>query len=125
HHEEEQTSELDHTEWEKEEHSPEVPSSEESLEVESGHSETEVMAASSGDIIAKAAVSEEPELLLPGETRAPHTSRGPSGSREDYPRDSARIGGNPRSRFHRPFRRDRGGRPDRHGGDHGRQRFDS
>jgi len=123
-HEEEQTAELDHTESEKEEHSPEVPSSEESLEVESGHSETEVMAASSGDIIAKAAVSEEPELLLPGETRAPHTSRGPSGSREDYPRDSARIGGNPRSRFQRPFRRDRGGRPDRHGGDHGRQRFE-
>src|SRR5207302_1231121 len=122
-HEEEQTAELDHTESEKEERSPEVQSSEESLEVESGHSETEVMA-SSGDIIAKAAVSEEPELLLPGETRAPHTSRGPSGSREDYPRDSARIGGNPRSRFQRPFRRDRGGRPDRHGGDHGRQRFE-
>jgi ribonuclease G len=62
-------------------------------------------------------------ILLPGETRAPRVG-GPSAPREDFPRDSARIGGNPRSRFQRPFRsggRDRGrdsrgGRPDSRGG---------
>src|SRR5205807_7663572 len=46
------------------------------------------------------------------------------GPRTASPRDSALIGGNPRSRFQRPFRRDRGGRPDRRGGDRGRQRFE-
>src|SRR5882762_9621712 len=66
---------------------------------------------------------EEEVILLPGETRAPRVG-GPSAPREDFPRDSARIGGNPRSRFQRPFRsggRDRGrdsrgGRPDGRGG---------
>src|SRR5205807_2402042 len=70
---------------------------------------------SGGEPVAEAAVSEEAKLLLPGETRGPRTAS---------PRDSARIGGNPRSRFQRPFRRDRGGRPDRRGGDRGRQRFE-
>src|SRR5215813_1300342 len=68
---------------------------------------------------------EDDSILLPGETRAPHT-----GPREEFaPRDSARIGGGGRSRFQRPFRGgrdrggrgDRGGRPDRRGG---RGRFD-
>jgi ribonuclease G len=59
-------------------------------------------------------------ILLPGETRAPRIG-GPAVPREDFPRDSARIGGNPRSRFQRPFRsggrdRGRGGRPDSRGG---------
>jgi ribonuclease G len=122
---EEHEVELDHAESEEEEHGPEVQSSGEPLEVEEVHSETEVIAASSGETIAEARVSEETELLLPGETRAPRASHGPSAPREDYPRDSARIGGNPRSRFQRPFRgRDRGGRPDRRGGDRGRQRFE-
>jgi ribonuclease G len=76
--------------------------------------------------IAAAGAGEE-EILLPGETRAPHT-----GPREEFaPRDSARIGGGRRSRFQRPFRgggrdrgrgSDRGGRPDRGRG--GRGRFD-
>ncbi len=94
--------------------------------------EEEVIAASSGEHAAEAAVIEDDTLLLPGETRAPRTGS-PSAPREDFPRDSARIGGNPRSRFQRPFRsggRDRGrdhrgGRPDRHGGDRGgRPRFE-
>jgi Rne/Rng family ribonuclease len=67
--------------------------------------------------------AEDDSVLLPGETRAP---RGAGAPREEFtPRDSARIGGNPRSRFQRPYRggRDRGrdnrgggGRPDRRGG---------
>ena len=66
--------------------------------------------------------TEDDSILLPGETRAPRTGSAP---REDFPRDSARIGGNPRARFQRPYRggrdRDRGrdnrgGRPDRRGG---------
>jgi ribonuclease G len=69
----------------------------------------------------------EDEILLPGETRAPHSE---NESREDFPRQSARIGGNPRSRFQRPQPgrgrdRDRGGRPGgRHDGrpDHRRDR---
>ena len=66
----------------------------------------------------------EDAVLLPGETRAPHSSNEP---RPEF-RDSARIGGNPRSRFQRPHRggRDRrdgrGGRPDRRGGDRGGER---
>ncbi|MBS1839958.1 MAG: Rne/Rng family ribonuclease, partial [Acidobacteria bacterium] len=77
-----------------------------------------------------AAGAGEDAILLPGETRAPH-----SGPREEFtPRDSARIGGGGRSRFQRPFRGgdrgrdrggrggDRGGRPDRGRG--GRGRFD-
>jgi ribonuclease G len=122
---EENEVELDHAESEGEEHGTGALSTEEHFEVEQVQSETEVIAASSGETIAEAAVSEETEFLLPGETRAPKTGRGTSGPREDFPRDSARIGGNPRSRFQRPFRgRDRGGRPDRRGGDRGRQRFE-
>jgi ribonuclease G len=68
---------------------------------------------------------EDNVILLPGETR----SRTPGQSPEplgDFPRQSARVGGNPRSRFQRPFRsggrdRGRGGRPDR-GGDRGPDR---
>jgi len=120
-------AELDHAESEEEEHAPEVQSSEapeEPFEVEQVHAEAEVIAAS-GEGTVEAKASEDTEFLLPGETRAPHAGRGPSGPREDYPRDSARIGGNPRSRFQRPFRgRDRGGRPDRRGGDRGRGRFE-
>jgi ribonuclease G len=79
--------------------------------------------------IAAASPAEQDAILLPGETRAPHAG----GVREDFPRDSARIGGNDRPRFQRPFRSggrdrgrggdrgDRGGRPDRRGG---RGRFD-
>jgi ribonuclease G len=73
------------------------------------------------------AIAEDDSILLPGETRAPRS--GASEPRPDFPRDSARIGGNPRARFQRPYRsggRDRdnrgrdnrggGGRPDRRGG---------
>jgi Rne/Rng family ribonuclease len=88
------------------------------------HAEQEAIAAASGETVAEgAAIIQEDVILLPGETRAPHVG-GPSAPREDFPRDSARIGGNPRSRFQRPFRsggRDRGrdnrgGRPDSRGG---------
>ncbi|HEX8838619.1 MAG TPA: Rne/Rng family ribonuclease [Candidatus Acidoferrum sp.] len=124
---EEEVHEAEHdpVESEEEGHTQEAQSSED-LEVEQVRSDAEVIAASLGEPIAEAAaVSEETELLLPGETRAPRSGRSPSGPREDYPRDSARIGGNPRSRFQRPFRgRDRGGRPDRRGGDRGRGRFE-
>jgi Rne/Rng family ribonuclease len=111
--------EAGRAESEEEDLSPAVPSLEEPAEVEQIHAETEAIAASGGEPVAEAAV-EDVEFLLPGETRAPRTAS----PREDYPRDSARIGGNPRSRFQRPFRRDRGGRPDRRGGDRGRQRFE-
>src|SRR5262249_12655435 len=48
-----------------------------------------------------------------------------SGPCEDYPWDSVCIDGNPRSHFQRPFRdRDRSGRPNRHGSDRGRGRFE-
>jgi ribonuclease G len=93
------------------------------------HVEEEVISASSGETAAEAAVIEDDVTLLPGETRAPRTG-GLGAPREDFPRDSARIGGDPRSRFQRPFRsggRDRGhgGRPDRRGGDRGgRPRFE-
>jgi|tagenome__1003787_1003787.scaffolds.fasta_scaffold20973023_1 Rne/Rng family ribonuclease len=66
--------------------------------------------------------AEDDSILLPGETRAPRSAGAP---REEFaPRDSARIGGNPRSRFQRPYRsggRDRGGRDSR-GGDRGADR---
>jgi ribonuclease G len=96
---------------------------EEHLDIEHIHSETEVLAASPGESVAEAAIIEDDVILLPGETRSPRVG-GPSAPREDFPRDSARIGGNPRSRFQRPFRsggRDRGrdnrgGRPDSRGG---------
>jgi Rne/Rng family ribonuclease len=93
--------------------------------IESEHVEEEVItAASSGEPVAEGvSIIEEDVILLPGETRAPRIG-GASAPREDFPRDSARIGGNPRSRFQRPFRsggRDRGrdnrgGRPDSRGG---------
>jgi len=117
---EETESELGPAESEEEHPSAAAPSLEEPAEVEQMHAEAEVIAASAGEPAAEAAVDEEGEFLLPGETRAPRSAS----PREDHPRDSARIGGNPRSRFQRPFRRDRGGRPDRRGGDRGRQRFE-
>src|SRR5208282_1476139 len=62
---------------------------------------------------------EDAVILLPGETRSPRIG-GAAAPREDFPRDSARIGGNPRARFQRPQRggrdRGRGGRPDSRGG---------
>jgi Rne/Rng family ribonuclease len=98
--------------------------------VEESHPEHELIEASAGESVAERAIVEDDSILLPGETRAPRIG-GPSAPREDFPRDSARIGGNPRSRFQRPFRgggRDRGGRggrPDRRGGDRGgRPRFE-
>jgi ribonuclease G len=92
-------------------------------EAEHVHAESQVLAASAGESVAEASIVEEDVILLPGETRAPRVG-GASAPREDFPRDSARIGGNPRSRFQRPFRsggRDRGrdsrgGRPDSRGG---------
>jgi ribonuclease G len=91
---------------------------------EIGHVEEEAISAASGEPhVEGTAAVEDDVILLPGETRAPRIG-GPSAPREDFPRDSARIGGNPRSRFQRPFRsagRDRGrdsrgGRPDSRGG---------
>jgi ribonuclease G len=115
--------ELEHDEQE-EESAHDEPGPEEQLEAEHIASETEVIAASSGEPVAEAAIIEDDVILLPGETRSPRPS-GPSAPRGDFPRDSARIGGSPRSRFQRPFRgRDRGGRPDRGGGDRGRSRFE-
>jgi Rne/Rng family ribonuclease len=108
HHEDEE----EHSEHEEHEHA------------EHEHAEHEAIAAASGASAAEgAAIIEEDAILLPGETRAPRVG-GASAPREDFPRDSARIGGNPRSRFQRPFRsggRDRGrdnrgGRPDSRGG---------
>src|SRR5207249_10815406 len=99
--------------------------------VEAEHVEEEVLsAAAHGESVAQTpAVIEDDAILLPGETRAPRIG-GPAAPREDFPRDSARIGGDPRSRFQRPFRsgghdRGHGGRPDRRGGDRGgRPRFE-
>ena len=76
-------------------------------------------------------------ILLPGETRS-RTPGQPQEPLAEFPRQAARVGGNPRSRFQRPFRsggrdRGRGGRPDRggdrgpdrgRGGDRGRGRFE-
>ena len=73
-------------------------------------------------------MAEDDIILLPGETRSPRsaTAGGAPAPREEFPRDSARVGGHPRQRFQRPFRsgsggRDRGrdnrgGRPDSRGG---------
>ena len=84
--------------------------------------ENELIEASSGAQSAPSAPIEDDVILLPGETRSPRSSA-PGAPREEFPRDSARIGGNPRSRFQRPFRsggrdrdRGRGGRPDSRGG---------
>jgi len=91
---------------------------------EQERTEAQVISATAGESASGAAAGDE-VTLLPGETRAPHTG-GATAPREDFPRDSARIGGNPRSRFQRPFRggRDRGpgGRPDNRRG--GRPRFE-
>jgi Rne/Rng family ribonuclease len=92
--------------------------------IKTEHVEEEAISAASGEPVAEGtAAIEDDVILLPGETRAPRVG-GPAAPREDFPRDSARIGGNPRSRFQRPFRsggRDRGrdsrgGRPDSRGG---------
>ena len=92
--------------------------------LETEHADEELISAAPGEPVAQAgAAIEDDVILLPGETRAPRVG-GPEAPREDFPRDSARIGGNPRSRFQRPFRsggRDRGrdsrgGRPDSRGG---------
>jgi Rne/Rng family ribonuclease len=85
------------------------------------HIEEEMIAAAPGESAAEGVTAIEDDIiLLPGETRSPRVSGVP---REDFPRDSARIGGNPRSRFQRPYRsggrdrdRGRGGRPDGRGG---------
>jgi len=80
--------------------------------------ERETLEAGAPQPVSGPAPVQEDAFLLPGETRGPH-----GGPREDFPRDSARIGGNPRQRFQRPYRsggrdrdRGRGGRPDRRGG---------
>ncbi len=117
--------EHEHTETgheqEHEHEQPEEHAETEPLEAE--HVEEEVISAASGETAVGASVVEEDVILLPGETRAPRIG-GSSAPREEFPRSSARIGGNPRSRFQRPFRsggRDRGrdnrgGRPDSRGG---------
>jgi Rne/Rng family ribonuclease len=84
------------------------------------HAESEVIEAHAAETTSGHAVVQDDVILLPGETRAPRIG-GASAPREDFPRDSARIGGgNPRSRFQRPQRggrdRGRGGRPDSRGG---------
>jgi ribonuclease G len=91
----------------------------ESDQVVPEHQEADVIEISAAAHAAEPAVLEDDVILLPGETRAPRIG-GPSAPREDFPRDSARIGGNPRARFQRPQRggrdRGRGGRPDSRGG---------
>jgi Rne/Rng family ribonuclease len=81
--------------------------------------EREAIEAAPGEHPTHSAAAEDDAILLPGETRSPRSAGAP---REDFPpRDSARIGGNPRSRFQRPYRgggRDRG-RDSRGGGDRG------
>ena len=84
------------------------------------HAEAEVIEAHAGETAPGPVAIEDDVILLPGETRAPRIG-GASAPREDFPRDSARIGsGNPRARFQRPQRggrdRGRGGRPDSRGG---------
>jgi Rne/Rng family ribonuclease len=99
---------------------------------ETGHEPIEPIEATGTESAPAPAVAEDDTILLPGETRAPRS--GAPEPRQDFPRDSARIGGNPRARFQRPYRsggRDRdnrgrdnrsgdnrggGGRPDRRGG---------
>ncbi len=86
---------------------------------EHAHAEAELIEAHAGEIATGPAIVEDDVILLPGETRAPRIG-GAAAPREDFPRDSARIGGNPRARFQRPQRggrdRGRGGRPDSRGG---------
>lgn len=60
---------------------------------------------------------QDDSFLLPGETRAPHSASEPR--QEFTPRDSARVGHDPRARFQRPYRsggRDRGRDRDHRGG---------
>src|SRR3989449_1675754 len=89
--------------------------------LQTAHADEELISATAGEPVAEAVPAiEDDVILLPGETRAPHVG-GPAAHPEDFPRDSGRIGGNPRSRFQRPFRsggrdRGRGGRPDGRGG---------
>jgi Rne/Rng family ribonuclease len=87
--------------------------------VEHAHAEPELIEAHAAEQTAEPAIIEDDVILLPGETRAPRIG-GPAAPREEFPRDSARIGGNPRARFQRPMRggrdRGRGGRPDSRGG---------
>ncbi len=82
--------------------------------------EHETIEAAPGEHAPHSSAPEDDAVLLPGETRSPRSAGAP---REDFPpRDSARIGGNPRSRFQRPYRsggQDRG-RDNRGGGDRGR-----
>jgi Rne/Rng family ribonuclease len=84
--------------------------------------ESELLPSFSNEANVSGAVIEDDTILLPGETRSPRSSA-PGAPREEFPRDSARVGSNPRSRFQRPqrggFGRDRGGRggrPDSRGG---------
>jgi len=109
-------TEPEHEQEHEEEHAETEPH-------EAEHVEEEVISAAPGGTVVEASVVEEDVILLPGETRAPRIG-GAAAPREEFPRSSARIGGNPRSRFQRPFRsggRDRGrdnrgGRPDSRGG---------
>ena len=86
--------------------------------------EHETIEAAAGEHPPQSSAPEDDAILLPGETRSPRSAGAP---REDFPpRDSARIGGNPRSRFQRPYRgggrergRDSRGGSDRGGSDRG------
>ena len=93
---------------------------------EQGEGNGEIAEAEETEVLSVAPVEPPPiqtdeGLLLPGETRGPHDALRSDSYRDDRPRDSARIGGDPRSRFQRPHRggRDRGrygrrgGRPQR------------
>jgi Rne/Rng family ribonuclease len=117
----------EHIEIEAEEagESEQVEEEAESGEAEQDSVEESEAEAAAAQVGASSQIAED-AFLLPGETRGPH-SRGDS--RPEF-RDSARIGGNPRSRFQRPHRggrehgrEGRGGRPDRRG-DRGRGRFE-
>src|SRR3989454_724970 len=64
--------------------------------LETEHADEELISAAPGEPVAQAAAAiEDDVILLPGETRAPRVG-GPEAPREDFPRDSARIGGNSR-----------------------------
>src|SRR2546429_574649 len=90
--------------------------------VEAEHAEEEVLSAAPGGSVAEIpAVIEDDVILLPGETRAPRIG-GPAAHPEDFPRDSGRIGGQPRLPLPPPVRSGGrgpgwGGPPDGRGGD--------
>jgi Rne/Rng family ribonuclease len=97
--------------------------------------EHEPIEATGAESVPQPSVVEEDSFLLPGETRAPRSGAEPR--QEFVPRDSARIGGDPRARFQRPYRsggrdRDRsrdhrggrGERGDRRGGRPGHRGFE-